>query len=240
MMDFNILNRATFKKTSLEVSITAEPGTQAQHVVPLQGGSFCLEYVEWKYSVSAGQSDYDWPKVPMQISIGDVIDRTASPIEYAPPTILEDFRIRVKNPSAIKVTVNFRLRGTHVIPIPGNIPLSEKEILGYNMLNDSQKGMLALQEAAYDRLDEHFRQLGVEGGIRNALLAGQISDLKQLPGSEPLALTSDLIPRKSVEDLHSLLLGDLVTYKALHGSILELDEIQAIAKFLLEKNWIRE
>jgi len=106
--------------------------------------------------------------------------------------------------------------------------------------------MLALSEAAVDRVNEHLKQLGFSG-VRDPSLAGQVGPQQQsLPSSEHLALQSDLVSmekgtmkNKTTTELLSLCIGDLVTYKTQVGSEITLEDIQGIADFLLEKGWIK-
>lgn len=240
MMDFNILNRATFEETTLKFPITCPRGIVTAHKISLDGGYFCLKYMEWRYGVAGGQKDddgYGWPKVPMQISVNNAINaKTESPVIFSPPTILRDeITIQINNPSALAVTVHLIMRGVKVSPTDGSPILSDKEILGYSLLDDTQKGMLALQEAAADRLDEHLKQLGFDTNFRTLALGGHFSgeDLKALT----MQTTGVAEESKSTEELTSLLVGDLVKFKLNSNSTISLEEIQSLASFLLERSW---
>jgi len=258
MMDYNLLNRASFNDTKLTFAITAEAGKQKFHTHKLPpGGIFCARQFDWKYAVGSDQSD--WPKVPMQISINDVITgRTESPLSFSPPALLRDeIRIGIQNSSMVAVIIHINAHGTIVAPIAGTPGLSDKEILGYSLLDDSQRGMLALSEAAVDRLDDNLRQVGLEGYRDRILglpgqLAGQLPGQQlpgQLPGPQPQLIPIEAsptpaellkeLPLKSADELMSLLLGDLVTYKSSKESDISLEEIQNLASYLLEKGWFR-
>ena len=250
MMDFNILNRARFQESTLVFAVTVNPGTDGIHLHELNGGVFCLKHAGWKYSVGGGQIDpYGWPKVPMRISINNaVIEQTASPIVLSPPAILSPrIEVKIHNPSNLRVTIHLTIKGELAVPIDGSPSLSEKEVLGYSLLDDSQKGMLALQEAAMDRLDDQLRQLGVDSGIRNQMLAGQVNEALGLPGIQtalglpeaqtPLALSTGEATKKTQEELKSLLVGDMVQYKLKNSSDISLEEIQSLTDFLLDKDW---
>jgi hypothetical protein len=255
MMDYNILNRGAFNETKLSFDITSNPGNAGIHVHNLpEGGAFCLNKAEWKYSVGAGQIDpYGWPKSPLKISINKVLkDQTASPVEFNPPELLRDkIEITTVNPSTLRVTVHITIYGVLMSPVAGEPLLSDKEILGYSLLDNSQKGMLALSEAVIDRIDQHFKQLGMDG-LRDQMLGGQVGPASQmlpeglrhlaLPNTQELPPETEAIsalPLKDETELKSLLIGDLVTYKTLNSSEISLDEIQALADYLLEKGWMR-
>jgi hypothetical protein len=179
----------------------------------------------------------------MRISINNAVtQQTASPVILSPPAILTPkIEVNIHNPSSLRVTIHLTISGELAVPIEGSAALSEKEVLGYSLLDDSQKGMLALQEAAMDRLDERFRQLGIDSGLRDQMLAGQISDVMKLPGEspqmEPYAL--ETAPKKPLDELKSLLVGDLVQYKLSSNSEISLEELQALADYLLDKDWIK-
>jgi len=257
MMDYNILNRGAFNKTKLSFDITSEPSNSGVHIHKLpEGAAFFFFFSEWKYSVGAGQIDpYGWPRSPLKISINNVLhDQTASPVEFSPPELLRDkIEISTANSSTLRVTVHITIYGVLMSPTAGEPLLSDKEILGYSQLDDSQKGMLALSEAVIDRIDEHFKQLGV-GGLRDQMLGGQVgAAMEMLPKGlrhlalpstnidliEPLSEESPALPLKDDSEVKSLLIGDLVTYKTLNSSEITLDEIQALADYLLDKGWLR-
>lgn len=256
-MDYNILNRGAFNETSLSFDITSEPGNcgTAVHKLP-EGGAFCLNKASWKYSVGAGQLDpYGWPRSPLKISINKVLkDQTASPAEFSPPELLRNaIEIVTSNPSTLRVTVHITLTGVLMSPVAGEPALSDKEIMGYSLLDNSQKGMLALSEAVIDRVDEHFKQLGLDG-LRDQMLGGQVGAAAQIlpEGLKHLALPSNqgsrvmpledpiaALPAKDGDELKSLLIGDLVTYKTINSSDITLEEIQNLTFYLLDKGWIK-
>lgn len=254
MMDYNILNRGSFNETKLSFEIGVDPGKSNKHVHKLPtGGALCLKKAEWKYGVDAGQLDsYGWPRSPLKISINSALkDQTASPAIFSPPELLRDeVEISISNPSTLRVTVHITIYGVIVAPMAGEPLLSDKEILGYSLLDDSQKGMLALSEAVIDRVDQHFKQLGLEG-LRDQMLGGQVGPaLSMLPENlKHLALPNTINPTtipetpalslKDDAELKSLLIGDLVTYKTLNDSEITLDEIQSLVTYLLDKGWMR-
>jgi len=265
MMDYNILNRGSFNETKLSFDVTSNPSNSGIHVHDiLEGGAFCLRKAEWKYSVGDGQIDpYGWPRSPLKISINKILqDQTASPVEFSPPELLRDkIEISTFNPSTLRVTVHIILYGVMMVPMAGEPLLSDKEILGYSLLDDSQKGMLALSEAVIDRLDQHLKQLGLDG-LRDQMLGGQVGPalsllpeglrhLVALPNSDPNTNPQSdpntnpqfealpALPLKDEAELKSLLIGDLVTFKTLNNSEITLDEIQSLADYLLDKSWTR-
>jgi len=121
MMDFNILNRATFQETLLEFSITAQSGVTETHVNNFpENAVFCVRSAEWKYSVPGGQLDpYGWPKVPMRVSIENAMkEQIASPQSFSPPAIARDkLSTQVINTSAVSVTVLMKVSGLLVLPV---------------------------------------------------------------------------------------------------------------------------
>lgn len=247
MMDFsslnNILNRAQFEKRVIDVQIVAEAGKVGKQTIDLHGGGFCFEHAEWRYSVPGGQSDYDWPKTGMQITIPPAVNaRVESPVTCSPPAYIPgNIEIEVCNPSGVNVVVVMKIKGTVVQPVAGSPPLSQKEILGYTLLSDSQKGMLALREAAIDRFDAQLRD-SLGSGIREKLLAGQITEAFGLPGGTlmPALEGSSQTPKdnsKTPDEVKSLLVGDLVQFKMETGSELSLEEIKSLADYLLERSW---
>jgi hypothetical protein len=224
MNDYNLFNRASFSDTTIRLKSLIKPGQTSNLVRMLQPGSIlAAKQVTWKYSVENGQ--LEWPKTPLLLSIADVEGRAESPIFFSPPVLFKDkLEAKVINPSTIGVYIHLELQGTLVTPKPGAPGLSDTEVLGYSLLDKSQIGMLALSEAAVDRLHQ-----GLPGSFQSSLPG---SNLKALSTSDQPALSA---PEKSQEELESLLIGDLVTAKA--G--LTLEEIQPLATYLLSKGWRR-
>jgi len=227
----------------LTFPINTGSGASTAYSHDLNGGSFCLKRAEWRYSVPGGQlDDYGWPKVPMQISInGAMQDQTASPVVISPPALLKNkVEVSISNPSSLQVTIHLTITGTLVTPI-GDSALTSKEMLGYSLLDDSQKGMLALEEAATDRMREHLKQLGFDSQTQEQIMLGQSNtsniNPSALPSAVIKALDTESNNTKKPEELKSLLVGDLVQFKLTNSSEITLDEIQALSDYLLSKEW---
>jgi hypothetical protein len=236
MYDFNILNRADFSKHSFSKTVVCRAGDQTYNKIDFQPGElFCLLKVSWKYEVKTVTDNYGWPKAPLNISIQDAFtSETSSPQIFSPPKIIrEKLEINIINPSPLEVVLHLKCFGTLVAPKANEI-LSDKEILGYVLLDDSQKGMLALSETIVDNLEE---RLGVD--LRKSLPAGQAGSLESIPkllqtgAVKALPGSDQNLQEKTDEDLKSLLIGDLVVAQ----TSLALDEITKLAEILIQKNW---
>jgi len=258
MMDYNILNRGSFNDTEITHDITVTPSQTSKSWHELGDyTSLLLKEISWKYSVPGGQTDaYCWPRQGLHVAITDAFKaRVASPVLLNPAPLLKNkYEVIISNPSTVAVTVHMLLKGVLVKQNPGEPLLSDKEIRGYSLLDDSQKGMMALSEAVIDRIDDHFKQLGL-AGLRDRLPGGQVAninmlsaELKQmaaLPNSSPNELELHVEPRAieppkvDSEMLKALLIGELVTCKTEKSFDLTLEDITFLASYLINKGWMK-
>jgi len=227
MFSIDIFERAEFQNTELKFSIKCPPGKTSNYTHPLPLSSFCLEFVEWKYEVPAGQGDYGWPRRPMEISLTGCVERqTASPVTFSPPAVINETLITsVANPSELTVIVHLKLKGVLIAHKDKDRKLSKQEMLGYCLLDNSQKGLLALQ-----------------GASAKAFAFQEQNQNYALSSENPLAL-EDSAPQKRTTDpkkLKTLLIGDLVQFKLCKESIISLEEIDSLADYLLEKSWTKD
>ena len=225
MFGLDIFERAEFQNTELKFSVTCPAGKTSSYTHPLPASSFCLEYVEWKYEVPSGQSDYGWPRQPMEVSLSSSVERqTASPVTFSPPTVISNELVAsIMNPSALTVIVHLKLKGVLVAHKDKNRKLSKQEMLGYCLLDNSQKGLLALQSAS------------------KASFAFQSQDIHALPEESHFALEDSAIQKAEVDPkkLKTLLIGDLVQFKLLKESAISLEDLDLLADYLLEKSWAK-
>jgi len=255
MLDYNILNRASFEKISFEELIKISPGFTKHHVKQFPDQIFCAKSFKWSYGVSPNEGgSYGWPKCPLQISITNIINnRIESPLNISPPILLRNqIEFSVYNPASIYVTIHMSCDGILVTPKDSTIIITDKEIFGYILLDDSQKGMLALSEAAVDRLDE-----ALGGSLRKQLLGGQLGPMfellpdkeklkaiKQMTNSNQISELADeknneMKQLKDDESLVALLIGDLIMLQSKYNFDLNVDEIQELARLLITKGWQR-
>jgi hypothetical protein len=225
MFGLDIFERAEFQNTELKFSIKCPPGKTSSYTHSLPLSSFCLEYVEWKYEVPAGQGDYGWPRRPMEINLADCIERqTASPVNFSPPAVIsEQLVAHIANPSELTVIVHLKLKGVLIAHKDKDRKLSKQEMLGYCLLDNSQKGLLALQGAS----------------TAFAFQEGQ-DQTPAFPEKSPQALedsTHKIVP--DAQKLKTILIGDLVQFKLMKESSISLEEIDILADYLLEKSWVK-
>lgn len=234
MSDLNILNRASFEDTELQVEAIVPPGqtTTVKHNLN-PGQIFCLKEISWKYGVDNNLQDgYGWPRCGLMVTLdGAFKDRVESPYKASPPKILQQLEFKILNPSSLRVKLYFTLKG-QLVSQRGEDPLSFKEILGYILLNDNQKGILALTEAFSSK-----NELSLDS-ILTSLAGGNLPAFSernnlQLPNSKPIASLSD------EESVISLMIGDLVTFQSNQFEPLKVDHIRELAKYLVSKHWNR-
>lgn len=226
-MDFNILNRAEFQESDIDLAIICIPGKTTNHSYPLPNGAICLKGADWKYEVPGGQEG-SWPKQALQLTIiGAFTNATARNVTLNPPVIIrEKIDISINNPSAVQVTLHLKLMGTLIKNI-GNAPLTNKEILGYTLLDNNQRGLLALEEAARDRVQEYLKELGVEGNIENRMLTSY-PEVKALEDS-----------KVNPENLQKILLGELVQFTIGNNISIDNNSLNELATYLIDKGWSR-
>jgi hypothetical protein len=225
MQDLNLFSRANFEDTTLQLTCTAKPGQSGKAFISFSPDQvFCVQEVSWKYSVeTAGDDPYGWPKFPVKVTIlGITENRVEAPVKVSPPKLLTDsLQVEIQNPASLVVTVHFTIKGI-LATSKNNGSVSTTEILGYALLDNNQRGMLALSGA------HNSRQLGAEGAF---LTESQTH--KTLAMKQPLALEDE-------QSLNSLMIGDLVTYQPSQPEFaLKLEQIRDLAKYLINKKWAR-
>ena len=226
MQDLNLFSRANFEDTTLQLTCTAKPaqsGKAFSSFLPNQ--VFCVQEVSWKYSVEAGDDSYGWPKSPVKVTIlGITENRVETPVKVSPPKLLTDsLQVEIQNPASLVVTVHFTIKGI-LATAKNNGAVSATEILGYALLDNNQRGMLALSGS------HNSKQLGVEG---SAFLQMESQHTRALTMKQPLALEDE-------QSLNSLMIGDLVTYQPSQPEFaLKLEQIRDLAKYLINKKWSR-
>jgi len=232
MSDLNILNRATFEETTISIDCIVKAGQTekawSDANLLSNGQLFCLQEISWRYGVdNIYQDNYGWPRSPLRVTFEGVFrDRAESPFKCSPPKILNNVQLITHNPSNLSVKIYYILKGILVTP-RGTEALSFKEVLGYVLLNDNQRGILALSEVMAAK-----NELPMENIIAS-LAGGNVSNL-QLPASEsPKALPMD------ESSLLSMMIGDLVIYKSEAGDKLKLEMIEHLANYLIKKHWYR-
>lgn len=209
----SLLNRGSVSRKTFNLQILVEPGQQNVAQVQLDSNVLCIEELEWCYSVDSNdrrtlKGGYGWPKHPLAISIDNCCsDETSSPVVLSPPVLKRaKVEVAVSNPSAVPVTLNLKVKGQLAI----GAELSDEEIIGYCMLDDNARGMLALQNAANYRL-----------GASSAPTAPELTqtDLK--------ALSVERDPN----ELRSLLIGDIVQ------SEVKVEQMIKLAEYLIQQGW---
>lgn len=226
MQDSNLFSRANFEDTTLQLTCTAKPGQSSKAFSSfLPNQVFCVQEVSWKYSVeTAGDDPYGWPKFPVKVTIlGITENRVETPVKVSPPKLLTDsLQVEIQNPASLVVTVHFTIKGI-LATAKNSGTVSATEILGYALLDNNQRGMLALSGS------HNSKQLGVEG---SAFLQME-SQPTRLTMKQPLALEDE-------QSLNSLMIGDLVTYSPSQPEFaLKLEQIRDLAKYLINKKWSR-
>lgn len=219
----DIVGKANFEEVNLQLSCNVKSGDTEKIVNKFDSRQvLCLQEVSWKYGVSNSQDNYGWPKSPLKISVSGLFtDRIETPFKISPPKLLIDqIEIAASNPSSLDVKLYFNLKGILVTPYE-NESLSLKEILGYILLDNNQKGLLALSESKQN-IDETILTSFLFGKLPLDKLSSQQKSIEFLADSESLI---------------SLMIGDLVTFKS--ESPMNIEVIQELAKYLINKKWIR-
>lgn len=217
----HLFDKATFSSKSFELKVNVEPGQHNVAQVSLHHRVLCIESLEWRYSIDphdkrSQESNYGWPKQPLQVTIdGCCSNETSSPQSFKPPIVKRDrVEVKVYNPSALPVTLAITVTGT--LATPGeNYHVSDQELQGYCMLDDNARGMLALQAAS-----DSLHSLGSAEAQTQAL---------PLPQEEPKALAYE----RPTNELKSLMIGDLMQSK------IDIKDVIALTDYLLDKGWSR-
>jgi len=227
MTDYNILNRASFddKRKTYEVQI--------QPFILEGGGSFNLggptnvlwiKQISWKYEyldvgVPNARRIQPIEKIVISVSGGtepilDNVD-TALPPFIEPHPVVGQLHFRVKNTNLAnnhKLVVKFFIDGVLVKPRDGIEPPTLKQMKAYIMMDSSQRGVLAMEEAAADQLDESLSQMGF-GSLRDAIPGGMAA-LKQLPTPLMNAVIQGLVAKGDLPEF----MGAMVPALGMGGS----------------------
>lgn len=196
LIDFNILNRATFDSKPIKQTITVSPtlyqGTASYN---LGNSVFWVKSIEWKFGYfDVGLHGANRRKLePIKVTVSGgteapllvEAEEPMPPFEIPKPIATRiDFEVRNTNlGNNHQLKVEFILKGILVTPKPGvTEPLNLKEQYGYIMSSESKKGELAMAEAAVDALESKMASMGIDGGIRSKLPQG-LGVLKALPPS---------------------------------------------------------
>jgi hypothetical protein len=208
MTDYNILNRGSFddKRKTYEVQI--------QPFIVEGGASFNLggpnnvlwvKQVSWKYEyidvgVPNARRVHPIEKIVVSVEGGtepilDAVDRALPPFTEPQP-IVGQIYFRVRNTNLAnnhKLVVKFFVDGVLVKPRDGIDPPTLKQMKAYIMMDSSDRGKLAMEEAAADQLDETLTQMGF-GSLRDSLPGGMAA-LKQLPPMMQNAVIQGLVAK---------------------------------------------
>lgn len=195
LIDFNILNRATFDAKPIKQLLTV-PATLYQGTISYNLGNsvFWVKAIEWRFGYfDVGMYGAKETKiVPIKVTVSggaeapllQDAEELLPPFEIPKPIATRiDFSVNNTNlGNNHQLKVEFILKGILVTPKPGiTDPLTLKEQYGYIMSSESKKGELAMAEAAVDSLDAKMAAMGLES-IRSKIPQG-LGVLKALPPS---------------------------------------------------------
>ena len=193
MTDYNILNRASFDDMRKTFKVSVQPFImEGGGVLDLGGPNnvFWIKNVSWKYQyidVGIPTARRVRPINKIKVSVSNLFPQaidTALPAFTEPKPLVGKIPFSVQNTNIAnnhKLEVEFYLDGVLVIPRDSVEPPSLKEMKGYIMMDATDRGRIALDEAKADQLDELLVQSGL-GSIRDAIPGGMAA-LKALPPS---------------------------------------------------------
>ena len=272
MSDYNILNVATFDDIQKQFIVSVQPFLhEGQGKLDLGGPNnvFWVKQIEW----ASNYIDVGVPNAreialkPVIVSVADILReaKRALPPFIEPRPMIGSIPFKIINTNLQnnhKLDVEFRLRGVLVSPRQGCQPLPFKVMKAYVMMDSTERGKLAMQEAAVDKLEETLADLGM-GSLRESLPGG-LSALKDLPlplqqaviqglitkgelpesmsplpslpsESQRLALTSTDIDADREE---STFIGDFLETSPDEASI-TVEHLKKVAKCMIDKGWRR-
>jgi len=272
MSDYNILNVATFDDIQKQFIVTVQPFLhEGQGQMDLGGPNnvFWIRQIEWASNyVDVGVPNASKaPLKPVIVSVADILheSKRALPPFIEPRPLVARIPFRIINTNLSnnhKLEVEFRLRGVLVSPRPGCQPLPFKVMKAYVMMDSTERGRLAMQEAAVDRLEETLADLGM-GSLRESLPGG-LSALKELPLPLQQAVIQGLVakgelpesmsplpslppgkPQLALTDMEidsdreeSTFVGDFLETKSEESSI-TIGNLKRIARSMIDKGWRR-
>jgi len=215
MNDHNILNAANFDDMQKTFTVQVQPFIHEGGGTLELGGQdnvFWIKHIGWEYKyIDVGYPNATRkPIKKIEVSVADILHKAtrALPPFTEPRFIVGSIPFRVINTNLDnnhKLQVDFHIRGVLVSPRPGCEPLPLKKQKGYVMMDSNQRGMLAMDEATTDQLEETFNHLGL-GSLREALPGG-ISALKGLPGPIQNAVIAGLINKGELPNLGAMIPG---------------------------------
>ena len=271
MSDYNILNVATFDDIQKQFSVFVQPFLhEGQGQMDLGGPNnvFWVKQIEW----ASNYIDVGVPNAreislkPVIVSVADILKeaRRALPPFIEPRPLISSIPFRIINTNLSnnhKLEVEFRLRGVLVSPRPGCQPLPFKVMKAYVMMDSTERGKLAMQEAAVDRLEETLADLGM-GSLRESLPGG-LSALKELPLPLQQAVIQGLVSKGELPEAmlpaalpsgnrqlalqitevdsdreESTFIGDFLETSSEKSPIL-MEHLRKIAKCMIDKGWRR-
>ncbi len=203
MTDYNILNRASFDDMRKTFKLSVQPFImEGGGVLDLGGPNnvFWIKAVSWKYNyidVGIPTARRLHPINKIKVMVANLFDRaidTALPSFTEPRPIVSKIPFVVENTNIAnnhKLEVEFYLDGVLVAPRPNVEPPTLKQMKAYIMMDATDRGKLAMDEAAADQLDELMMQSGL-GSIRD-IFPGGMSALKSLPPALQGAVIQGLV-----------------------------------------------
>lgn len=213
MTDHNILNSANFDDMQKTFTVTVQPFIHEGGGQMDLGGMnnvFWIKHVGWEYRyIDVGYPNaVRKPIKKIEVSCADILHNTtrALPPFTEPRPVVGTVPFRVVNTNLDnnhRLQVDFHVRGVLVSPRAGCEPLPLKMQKAYVMMDENQRGMLALKEAAGDQLEETFNKLGL-GSLRESLPGG-ISGLKELPPLLQQAVLTGLMQKGELPQLSQML-----------------------------------
>lgn len=275
MSDHNLLNLATFDDIQRSYTVSVQPFiVEGGGTLDLGGMNNVLwiKEITWEYRyLDVGVPNARrLPVKPIEVYVADILNKATKflPPFIEPRPVVGKVPFRVNNTNLSnnhKLEVEFHLRGVLVSPREGCEPLPLKKMKAYVMLDSSERGKLALEEASADQLDETLTQLGL-GSLRD--LPGGLSAIKELPAPLQVAIFQGLaakgelpefvtvgmpaltgaanattplaLPDADPEKETSVFIGDLLAAlpEELQDSF-KMSQLKNIAEGMVEKGWRR-
>lgn len=208
MSDSNLLNSAVWDDIQRTYTVGSPPFQyEAGGVMDLGGPDNVLwiKKIDWEYKyVDVGAMGSQRTAVkPIQVSVGDILTDVTRPLpEFIEPRpVVARLPFKVINTNLAnnhKLEVIFNIRGVLVSPRPGKEPLPFKMMKGYVMMDSTERGRLAMKEAAADKLEETLSGLGL-GSLREALPGG-LEALKEYPPALQTVIIQGLVAKGELPD----------------------------------------
>ena len=210
----NILNRAHFDDKRQKFEVQVQPFI-------LEGGQgfslggpnnvFWIKQISWKYEyidVGVPNARVLRPINKIEVSVdggadGPILynETSALPPFDEPKPIVGRIEFRVKNTNLSnnhKLVVTFYVDGCLVKPRDGYDPPTLKQMKAYVMMSKSERGKLAMEEAAADQLEETLIGMGL-GSLRD-VIPGGFAGLKALPEVMQNAIIQGMVAKGELPD----------------------------------------